>query len=136
MEEYQDLCMRLYWDCQELVGSVSDDKDDRKRTILSWLEKMDTKYPRLPEFKTEWDWFNVSEPLTMDRLAGLVTVMDFFTYCCINCMHILPDLERLERKYEESGVVTVVGVHSAKFDNERVGEHLGDAVARYDILLS
>lgn len=46
-------------------------------------------------------------------------LLDFWTYCCINCMHILPDLAALEAKYA-SQPVTVVGVHSAKFDNEKV----------------
>ena len=47
-------------------------------------------------------------------------------------MHILPDLERLEKKYEGSKL-SVIGVHSAKFENEKVGDHLSDAIARYDI---
>ena len=38
-----------------------------------------------------------------------VVIIDFFTYCCINCMHILPDLHALEEKYpsDQSGVVVV-----------------------------
>ena len=48
-----------------------------------------------------------------------MVLLDFWTYCCINCMHILPDLAALERKYA-GRPVAVVGVHSAKFDNEKV----------------
>ena len=132
MEEYQDLCMRLYWDCQELISSLSEAGDgDRKKIIFSWLDKVDSKYPRLPEFRTENDWINVSAPLTLERVSGLVVLLDFFTYCCINCMHILPDLESLEQRFSETAL-SVIGVHSAKFDNEKVGDHLSDAVARYD----
>ena len=47
-------------------------------------------------------------------------VYDFWTYCCINCIHVLPGLSALERRYQGQPV-TVVGVHSAKFDNEKVG---------------
>ena len=133
MEEYQDLVMRLYWDCQELVTNLQENEGaDRNKMIMSWLEKIDTKYPRLPEFKPEYHWINTDKPLTMDRLAGLVTLLDFFTYCCINCMHILPDLEALEKKYEGSKLA-VVGIHSAKFENEKAGDHVGEAVARYGI---
>ncbi len=46
-------------------------------------------------------------------------MLDFWTYCCINCMHVLPELAALERKYAGQPVC-VVGVHSAKFDNEKV----------------
>ena len=53
------------------------------------------------------------------ELRGRVLVLDFWTYCCINCMHVLPDLAALERAYAGQPV-TVVGVHSAKFDNEKV----------------
>lgn len=53
------------------------------------------------------------------ELKGKVLVLDFWTYCCINCMHVLPELAALERKYVDQPVC-VVGVHSAKFDNEKV----------------
>ena len=46
-------------------------------------------------------------------------VLDFWTYCCINCIHVLPELAALEAKYASSPFA-VVGVHSAKFDNEKV----------------
>lgn len=49
-------------------------------------------------------------------------VLDFWTYCCINCVHVLPELAALERKYAGQPVC-VVGVHSAKFDNEKVSCH-------------
>lgn len=52
-------------------------------------------------------------------LKGKVLVLDFWTYCCINCMHVLPELAALERKYAGQPVC-VLGVHSAKFDNEKV----------------
>ena len=133
MEEYQDLIMRLYWDCQEMVTTVADMRpgsSERKQAITTWLERINTKYPRLPDFKSEYHWINVTQPLTMDNLCGLVTLFDFFTYCCINCMHILPDLEKLEKKYENEKFA-IIGVHSAKFENEKEKDHLSDAVTRY-----
>lgn len=58
---------------------------------------------------TGLEWFNVSERLTFsEHLNGKIVLMDFFTYCCINCMHILPDLEALEKKFTpEDGLVVV-----------------------------
>ena len=57
---------------------------------------------------------------------------DFFTYCCVNCLHILPDLEAVESAHGSGGVdVLVVGVHSAKFENERVSDNISNAVRRY-----
>ena len=60
-----------------------------------------------------------SSAMCCRELKGRVVVLDFWTYCCINCMHVLPGLRRLEDRYK-SQPVTVVGVHSAKFDNEKV----------------
>ena len=64
-------------------------------------------------------WFNVAAPLTLPALRGKVVLLDFWTYGCINCMHVIPDLRRLEEKYRDE--IVVIGVHSAKFANERKG---------------
>ena len=91
----------------------------------------DPQFQLDPEFPAGLDWFN-SSPLSFSRqLRGKIVVLDFFTYCCINCMHILPDLEHLEARYPvDSGGVVVVGVHSAKFGNEKVSENIRNAIER------
>ena len=76
------------------------EEDGRRAVLLSWLETQDGKYPVIPEFKPEYSWYNLSSRLTLDSLTGCLTLIDFFTYCCINCLHILPDLARLEQKYK------------------------------------
>ncbi|GFS30721.1 haloacid dehalogenase-like hydrolase family protein [Actinidia rufa] len=83
-------------------------------------------------FHQKLDWLN-TPPLKLSRdLKGKVVLLDFWTYCCINCMHVLPDLEYLEKKYKDMPF-TVVGVHSAKFDNEKDLEAIRNAVLRYGI---
>jgi sugar lactone lactonase YvrE len=86
---------------------------------------------RAPDFPPGADWINTGRPLTMRELRGKVVLLDFWTYCCINCMHILPDLKRLERKYANE--LVVVGVHSPKFTAERDTENVRQAVLRYEI---
>jgi len=76
---------------------------------------------------------NTDRPLRLGHeLQGQVVVLDFWTYCCINCMHILPDLAFLEHKYAEEPV-TFIGVHSAKFSNEASPETIRQAILRYEI---
>ena len=75
-------------------------------------------------------WFNVANPLTLKALKGKVVVLDFFTYCCINCMHILPDLDELESRFTSTDGLVVVGVHSAKFDNEKDSANILSAIIR------
>jgi DNA-binding beta-propeller fold protein YncE len=84
-----------------------------------------------PEFPEKRDWLNTDRPLTLEALRGKVVLLDFWTYCCINCMHVLPDLKRLEYKY--AGELVVVGVHSAKFSTEGQTENIRQAILRYDI---
>ncbi|MEY3458340.1 MAG: Thiol-disulfide oxidoreductase YkuV, partial [Planctomycetota bacterium] len=77
------------------------------------------------------EWLNTAKPLSIPELKGKIILLDFWTYCCINCMHILPDLKYLEEKYP--GQLVVIGVHSAKFDNERDSRNIREAIQRYEI---
>ncbi|KAH0728455.1 hypothetical protein KY290_004182 [Solanum tuberosum] len=104
---------------QQFVNYISDVDARKSTTIVS-------------EFPSKLDWLNTA-PLQLGRdLKGKVVLLDFWTYCCINCMHVLPDLEFLENKYKDMPFV-VVGVHSAKFDNEKDLEAIRSAVLRYGI---
>ncbi|MGB3654754.1 MAG: thioredoxin-like domain-containing protein [Rivularia sp. (in: cyanobacteria)] len=86
---------------------------------------------RAPELPQNYSWLNTEKPFSLKQLRGRVVILDFWTYCCINCLHVLPDLKYLEQKYKDS--VTVIGVHSAKFDNEKETENIRQAILRYDI---
>lgn len=86
---------------------------------------------RAPELPQNQPWLNTDKPLAIKQLKGRVVILDFWTYCCINCLHVLPELKYLEQKYKDS--LTVIGVHSAKFDNEKETENIRQAILRYDI---
>ncbi len=95
--------------------------------------QLPTSRVRAPEFPRDFAWVNTDRPLYFqDELKGRIVVLDFWTYCCINCMHVLPDLEYIEHKYADQPVV-VIGVHSAKFDNESDKENILTACHRYNI---
>jgi thiol-disulfide isomerase/thioredoxin len=83
-----------------------------------------------PEFPSGAQWLN-SDPLTVSGLRGKVILLDFWTYCCINCMHVIPDLRRLEHEFDDS--LVVIGVHSAKFNNEQETGNIRNAILRYDV---
>jgi thiol-disulfide isomerase/thioredoxin/sugar lactone lactonase YvrE len=87
---------------------------------------------RAPDFPAGFTWLNTDHPLSLKELRGRVVVLDFWTYCCINCQHILPDLAFLEEKYA-GAPFTVIGVHSAKFDNEQEPANIRDAILRHGI---
>ena len=77
------------------------------------------------------EWLNTAGPIDLKDLKGKFVLLDFWTYCCINCMHILPELKKLERAYPNE--LVVIGVHSAKFDTERDSENIREAIQRYEI---
>ncbi|MBE7559574.1 redoxin family protein [bacterium] len=88
---------------------------------------------RAPELSPNLGWLNTDRPLRFSHeLRGRVVLLDFWTYCCINCMHVLPVLAWLEEKYRDEPF-QVIGVHSAKFDNEAGRETIRAAIARYEI---
>lgn len=76
-------------------------------------------------------WLNTSGDISLKDLRGKIVLLDFWTYCCINCMHILPDLTYLEEKFPNE--LVVIGVHSGKFDNEKDSENIRRAILRYEI---
>jgi thiol-disulfide isomerase/thioredoxin len=84
-----------------------------------------------PEFPEGMEWLNTERPLAIRQLRGKVVLLDFWTFCCINCMHVIPDLKKLERKYPNE--LVVIGVHSAKFTAERGTDNIRQAILRYEI---
>ena len=82
------------------------------------------------EFPEELQWLNVKHPLTPDDLKGKVVILDFWTYGCINCLHVAEELRRLEDKYGNQ--LAVIGIHAPKFDNEKNLEALRNIVVRLD----
>ncbi len=82
------------------------------------------------EFPSELEWFNVEKPMTLADFKGKLLLLDFWTYCCVNCMHVLPELHILEQRYPE---LAVVGVHSPKFENEKVSNNVLAAIERYEV---
>jgi sugar lactone lactonase YvrE len=84
-----------------------------------------------PEFPDGLDWINSDGPVRIGDLAGKIVLLDFWTYGCINCIHVIPDLKRLEDEYPEE--LVVIGVHSAKFSNEGATENIRHVVMRYEV---
>ncbi len=86
-----------------------------------------------PELDGGEAWLNTDRPLRLrEDLRGHVVLLDFWTYCCINCMHALPELKAVEHMFKDAPF-QVIGVHSGKFDAEKDAARINDAIARYGI---
>jgi DNA-binding beta-propeller fold protein YncE len=86
---------------------------------------------RAPEITGGRGWLNTDKPLSLEALKGKIVLLDFWTYGCINCIHIIPDLKKLEAKYANQ--LVVIGIHSAKFQNEKETENIRRIILRYEI---
>jgi thiol-disulfide isomerase/thioredoxin len=84
-----------------------------------------------PELEGGLAWLNTAAPLRQRDVRGKVVLLDFWTLCCINCIHTLPDLARLEKKYANE--LVVIGVHSPKFENEKSTASIRKAILRYEV---
>ena len=76
-------------------------------------------------------WLNTDGPLSLQDLRGRFVLLDFWTFCCVNCLHVLDELRPVEEKYAEE--LVVVGVHSPKFVHEADPVALAQAVERYAV---
>ncbi|PSB35248.1 thioredoxin-like domain-containing protein [Stenomitos frigidus] len=86
---------------------------------------------RAPAFNQALLWLNCDRPLSLKALRGQIVLLDFWTYGCINCLHVLPDLQYLEQKYSQH--LTIISIHTAKFDHEQHLESVEQAILRYGI---
>ncbi len=87
--------------------------------------------PRASELKGR-GWLNTGGvDLTLDDLRGKIVILDFWTFCCVNCLHVLDELRPLEKKWADE--VVIIGVHSPKFEFERSRAALDANVERYQV---
>jgi thiol-disulfide isomerase/thioredoxin len=95
---------------------------------------MSTKRLRLraPELSGAGEWINTGgRELALTDLRGKIVLLDFWTFCCVNCLHVLDELRPLEEKYRD--VLVTIGVHSPKFAHEAQQASVLAAVQRYDV---
>jgi thiol-disulfide isomerase/thioredoxin len=87
---------------------------------------------RAPELRGR-AWLNTDghEP-TLADLRGKIVLLDFWTFCCVNCLHVLDELRPLEDKYAD--VLVVIGVHSPKFEHEKDPAAVAAAVERHGVV--
>ncbi|MER6735259.1 NHL domain-containing thioredoxin family protein [Streptomyces puniciscabiei] len=87
---------------------------------------------RAPELIGKGGWINTGDKeLGLAELRGRIVIVDFWTFCCVNCLHVLDELRELEERHRDT--VVVVGVHSPKFVHEAEHQAVVDAVERYGV---
>ncbi len=87
---------------------------------------------KAPEIPPSLTWINARSPIGMAELRGQVVLLDFLAFSCVNCVRNLDDLRWLERKYADEPFV-MIGIHSARSDEERFEAHIRSEIARHGI---
>jgi len=83
-----------------------------------------------PELNNEV-WYN-SDPLKLADLRGKVVMVEFWTFDCINCKHVIPTLREWHTKYADQGLV-IIGVHSPEFDYEKDPNNVQAAIVELGV---
>ncbi|MFD8618034.1 NHL domain-containing thioredoxin family protein [Streptomyces sp. NPDC059513] len=87
---------------------------------------------RAPELIGKGGWLNTGDrQYTLSELRGRIVILDFWTFCCVNCLHVLDELRELEERHRDT--VVIIGVHSPKFVHEAEHQAVVDAVERYEV---
>ncbi len=95
-----------------------------------------TPHARLPRVRASElvgrGWLNTGgRDVSLADLRGRVVVLDFWTFCCVNCLHVLDELRELEEARRDD--LVIIGVHSPKFEHEADPVALAAAVERYEV---
>ncbi|WP_338760677.1 thioredoxin-like domain-containing protein [Bernardetia sp. ABR2-2B] len=126
------LCFSLV-SCNEKSSSASEiNKDKSEQKVI----KLNPKYmvvppTTAPEIDTEFGWVNTEKSYKLADFKGKIVLLDFWTFGCINCQHIIPDLEKLEKEFENE--LVVIGVHSAKFSAEQSTQRIRQAALKFGV---
>lgn len=122
------LCISLLFlilsSCQKQARSQADNG-------MSISESQVKSSIQAPDFPDGMEWLNTNHPISLKDLKGKIVLLDFWTYCCINCMHVFPDLKKLEEEYPKE--LVIIGVHSAKFTTEQETNNIREAILRYNL---
>lgn len=119
--------------CNEKSSSASElDKEKAEKKTIKISSKYMVQPPTTaPEIDTKYGWVNTEKSYKLADFKGKIVLLDFWTFGCINCQHIIPDLEKLEKEFENE--LVVIGVHSAKFSAEQSSKRIRQATLKFGI---
>jgi thiol-disulfide isomerase/thioredoxin len=98
-------------------------------SLFSKISSGNSNLNNLTDNKSEW--LNSARQIEASDLKNRVILLDFWTYACVNCLHMIPEIKKLEEQFDNR--LTVIGVHSGKFDNEKSVDSIRKAVLKYNI---
>jgi thiol-disulfide isomerase/thioredoxin len=115
--------------CMALTNCKGQNKDLEQTATATTPMKLPAV--NAPEINTQYGWLNTDKTYSIKDFRGKILLLDFWTFGCINCQHIIPDLKKLEQEYAKE--LVVVGVHSAKFESEKTNNNIRKAILKFGI---
>lgn len=105
--------------------SLTGCSSDAMRHTLESMQK------EAPELTGATSWVNTKKPVSLNDLRGKIVLLDFSTYSCVNCIHVMPFIKSIERKYGDA--VQVITIHSGKYANEKTDSYIRFGIDKYNI---
>jgi len=84
-----------------------------------------------PSFPKELEVFNTDRPISLQDLEGRIVLIYFWSYSILECELLIKQIQQLEREFSDS--LSVVGIHSPKFEGEKDREQLRKSILRLGI---
>src|SRR5687767_13706666 len=84
-----------------LIFSSCKGQDKKSEQSTTSQPAMQLPAVNAPEINTKYGWLNTDKEFSIKDFRGKILLLDFWTFGCINCQHIIPDLKRLEKEYEK-----------------------------------
>ncbi|HUS17085.1 MAG TPA: cytochrome c biogenesis protein/redoxin [Chloroflexia bacterium] len=85
-----------------------------------------------PELTGITEWVN-TPPVRLQELRGKVVLVHFWTFACINCIHVQPYVKDWYARYKDAGF-TVVGVHTPELSFEKEIANVRASVQKTSVL--
>ncbi|MCC6560395.1 MAG: hypothetical protein IT478_03475 [Xanthomonadales bacterium] len=84
--------------------------------------------PIAPELPSTLQWLNVQHAPVLEKLRGRIVLLHFFNAANVNSLHMTQDLRSVEIRHHDG--LSVIGIHTPKFDHERQPDNVLKAVNR------
>ncbi len=116
-------CLMVAWSVYSILSSLFVGVNFSSSDIVKIFSDNDNKSRKV--------WFNTAKPLEKEDVKDKIILLNFWSYSCVKCLQLIPELKKLQDEYGNK--LAIISVHSPKFSNEKNEGGIRKAIIRHDI---